>query len=168
MIQPQIVPRLRVLDEDNYPYPRYWIKRNRLRPSVSVLIENCPFSDNNLTVLVVPMDPETRQPLVNAKLEGGSAGVDEALTSELKMRYNLPAVRFAEMKIMGDRNLGGRHGNDIQLAFCLYSKHAYPPQLLSNFYVDQKIKIFNRFDELPGTLSQTPYNSSSNCFPSLP
>jgi hypothetical protein len=78
--------KLKFLDEDNYPYPKFWIKRNRLRPSVVLLAENCPFNDYNLTVLAIPMDPETEQPMATAKLEGGSAGVDEQLTSELKSR----------------------------------------------------------------------------------
>jgi hypothetical protein len=60
------------------------------------------------------------------------------------------------MKILGDRNLGGRHGNDIQIAFCLYTKHIYPPPLLAKVYVQNRIKVYNRFDELPGKQTFIP------------
>jgi hypothetical protein len=97
-----------VLDTEYYPYPRFWIKTYHLRPSVTLLIENCSSNLNNLIVLAVPVDPETCQPLSNARLESAAEVINEELTNELQPRYGCPAVRFADMKVSlsdGDHRL---------------------------------------------------------------
>ena len=87
------------MDTEFYPYPKFWIKTYHLRPSVICLIENYSFNVNNLVILAVPIDPETHQPLSNARLESAAEVINEELTNELQPRYGMPAVRFSDMKV---------------------------------------------------------------------
>eukprot|EP01114_Cavostelium_apophysatum_P019125 TRINITY_DN6070_c0_g1_i2.p1 TRINITY_DN6070_c0_g1~~TRINITY_DN6070_c0_g1_i2.p1 ORF type:complete len:1115 (+),score=353.00 TRINITY_DN6070_c0_g1_i2:112-3456(+) len=142
-------PTLRVLDTDIYPYPRYWVKKNHLRPQIVLAIDHYHSQNiNNLIVMVVPIDAETNRPLGNARLEAAAQGIDEELSADSK-RHGVLLVRFSEMKIIGDKTLGGKHGNDILLGFCLYSKNSFPPSVIHQIVHPQKIRVYNRFDELP-------------------
>jgi hypothetical protein len=92
-------PNLKVLDTELHPYPKFWIKTYHLRPSVVVLIENCNVNLNNLILLALPIDPDTKEPLSNARLECAAEVINEELTNELQPKYGTPAVRFSDMKV---------------------------------------------------------------------
>ncbi len=50
---------------------------------------------------------------------------------------------------MGERTLGSKQGNDILLAFVLLSKHKFPPLPIAVQVCSNKIRVYNRFNELP-------------------
>lgn len=147
--QPNVAPSLRIVDTEMFPYPKFWVKKNHLRPSVVLAIDNFnQVSANSLTVMVVAMDPETKKPIANARIEGAAQGIDDELSAESK-KHGVLLVRFSELKIFGDKTVGGRQGTDILLAFCLYSKQTFPPAVLHQLICPNKIRVYNRFDELP-------------------
>lgn len=54
------------------------------------------------------------------------------------------------MQIIGDRTLSSKQGNDVLLSFVLLSKHKFPPVPVTQFVCPTKIRVYNRFNELPG------------------
>ncbi len=99
-VEPKIPPpTLKVLNTEIHPFPKFWIKTYHLRPSVVVLIDNCTVNVNNLILLAVPLDPDTKGPLSNARLECAAEVVNEELTAELQPKYGARAFKFSDMKV---------------------------------------------------------------------
>lgn len=74
------------------------MKKNHLRPSVVLAIDNFnQVSANSLTVMVVAMDPETKKPIANARIEGAAQGIDDELSTESKKHGVLLVFYFPHL-----------------------------------------------------------------------
>eukprot|EP01119_Soliformovum_irregulare_P014223 TRINITY_DN3880_c1_g1_i7.p1 TRINITY_DN3880_c1_g1~~TRINITY_DN3880_c1_g1_i7.p1 ORF type:complete len:1123 (-),score=391.60 TRINITY_DN3880_c1_g1_i7:17-3385(-) len=146
---PLRTPRLQILDTLAFPYPKYWVKGYNLRPSIVVLIDT-PYANNEGCIIVVTaLHPNTRQPLADVKLDVCAEGVDDDLSGQLRLNYNLPAVRFKDLKLHGGKSVSSRKGHPIVLGFSLYSKHTFPPTHICSIVHDKPILVYNRYADLP-------------------
>lgn len=142
-------PVLEIQNSDNFPYPMFWIRPDRLHPEPVILIKNYPYDENNLIVMAVPIDSATCQPVLNAHLLENTECVNPEITKTLPAYTH--AVRFKGLKLSTTAAVAGlshSRGNRMRLSFVLFSKHVNPPQYLTHVIGDE-IRIFNRRNELP-------------------
>jgi hypothetical protein len=122
-----------------------------VKPSIVVLADQVPANYETLMLTVVPINPTTRQPILGIKVDGSTVGIDWELTSDLYPLYSMPTFRFKKLCL----KTGASNpflGHDIQLAFSLWSTHAFPPVQLAEAIFPSRIRLVDSFQRLPAPL----------------